>query len=73
MRRQGTGANVADFTRVTQSGDYDNFLPSATLSYDLTGDVKLRLAYAQAVGRPNPSQLGSAEVLNNDGSISRGN
>lgn len=73
MRRQGTGANLSDFTRVSQSGDYDNFLPSATLSYDLTDDVKLRLAYAQAVGRPNPSQLGNAEVVNNDGGISRGN
>ena len=73
MRRQGTGASLADFTPVSASAEYDNFLPSATLSYDLTDAIKLRLAYSEGVGRPNPSQLGSAEVLNNDGSISRGN
>lgn len=73
MRRTGTGANLSDFARVTKSADYDNFLPSATLSYDLTDALKLRLAYAQGVGRPNPSQLGSAEVINADDSVSRGN
>ncbi|PZO07441.1 MAG: hypothetical protein DCF29_03970 [Alphaproteobacteria bacterium] len=73
IRRTGTGANLSDFSAVSQSGDYDNFLPSATLSYDLTDDMKLRLAYSQGVGRPNPSQLGGAETVNADGGISRGN
>lgn len=73
-RRTATGgANVTDFTRTTQSGSYDNFLPSVTLSYDLTDAWKLRFGAFQAVGRPNPSQLGGSETVNQDGSISRGN
>ncbi|MEZ5938426.1 MAG: TonB-dependent receptor [Hyphomonadaceae bacterium] len=67
------GANVSDFTPTTQSGDYDNFLPSVTFSYDLTDAWKLRLAAASAVGRPNLSSLGGSETVNDDGSISRGN
>lgn len=67
------GANVSDFTLTTQSGSYDNFLPSVTFSYDLTDDWKLRIGAASAVGRPNLSSLGSSETVNQDGSISRGN
>ena len=50
-RRTATGgANVSDFTRQTQSGQDENFLPSVTFSYDITDDWKLRLAAASAVG-----------------------
>ena len=73
-RRTATGgANVSDFTRQTQSGQDENFLPSVTFSYDITDDWKLRLAAASAVGRPNLSSLGGSETVAADGTISRGN
>lgn len=68
-----TAAGVDTFTPVTRSGDYDNFLPSVTFGYELFEGMRLRLAYAEALGRPNPSQLAGGEVLNQDGSISRPN
>lgn len=61
-------------TRVTREGGYDNFLPSATLRYDFTPNLRLRVGAFQAVGRPNPSQLASGETVNQTtGAISRGN
>ncbi len=58
----------------TQSGSYDNLLPSVLLTYDLGADVKLRLSYAMAVGRANPGQLTigaiedpTAQILSIDG------
>ncbi|MBC7167679.1 TonB-dependent receptor [Phenylobacterium sp.] len=70
-RARTEGANV---TRVTRDGSYDDFLPSITLTYDLTDRLKLRAAAFQAIGRPNPSQLASGETVNQTtGAISRGN
>jgi iron complex outermembrane recepter protein len=64
----------AVITRVTREGQYDNFLPSITLLYDLTDDLRLRAGAFRAVGRPNPSQLASGETVNQTtGAISRGN
>lgn len=61
-------------TRVTRDGSYDNFLPSITLTYDISDRLKLRAAAFQAIGRPNPSQLASGETVNQTtGAISRGN
>ncbi len=39
------------------TGSYGNFLPSALLNYDLTDNLKARVSYARAVGRPNPGDL----------------
>ncbi|MBI1188601.1 MAG: TonB-dependent receptor [Alphaproteobacteria bacterium] len=61
-------------TRVTREGQYDNFLPSATLSYDISESLRLRAAAFRAIGRPNPSQLASGETVNQTtGAINRGN
>jgi len=70
-RKTIAGADV--FSPVSQDGEYDNFLPSITISYNLTDDLKLRAGMARAVGRPNLSSLGGAETVASDGTISRGN
>jgi len=70
-RARTEGASVS---RVAREGGYDDFLPSITVSYDLTDRLKLRAAAFQAVGRPNPSQLASGETVNQTtGAINRGN
>jgi TonB-dependent receptor len=40
-----------------QSGSYGHFLPSVLLNYDLNEEMKLRLSYAKALGRPNIGDL----------------
>lgn len=61
-------------SRVTREGGYENFLPSITLRYDLTENLRLRAGAFQAVGRPNPSQLASGETVNQTtGAVNRGN
>ncbi len=73
MRQVGSGAAERDFVSVEAKVTYDDFLPSATFSYDLTGNLKLRLAYAGGVGRPNPGDLRSAETTAEDGGLNRSN
>ena len=41
----------------TQTGGYDNFLPSILWSYNFTDELRLRVSYAKAVGRPNIGDL----------------
>jgi len=69
-----TTVNGADvFTPQRNSASYSDLLPSVTFAYDLRDGLRLRLAYAEAVGRPNPSQLAGAETVEGNGDISRGN
>jgi TonB-dependent receptor len=42
-------------TPTSASSEYDNFLPSANLSVELVDNVYLRLAYSEAITRPNPA------------------
>ncbi|HEY4547036.1 MAG TPA: TonB-dependent receptor [Pedomonas sp.] len=62
---------------VNHKSSYDNWLPSVTSYFDLTENLRLRASYYKAVGRANPNQLASGEVISTstDGllSISRGN
>ena len=65
----GTGRN---------GGGYDNLLPSFNLVAHLTDDINLRFSASKTLGRPIPSNIAQAEVVNCDGdsgdcSISRGN
>ena len=61
-------------TALERSSSYSDFLPSAAVNYDMTEAVKLRLSYAKAIGRPNPSDLGTNETLDqNNLTLSRGN
>lgn len=67
-------AGVATPTRDTT--DYSHFLPSAVLTYDLTDQLKLRLAAGRSIGRPNQSDLAGGESRSDVGgviSISRPN
>ncbi len=45
------------FEETTDSGTYENVLPSAILTYALDDDKRIRVAYSQAIGRPNFSDL----------------
>ncbi|RVT91196.1 TonB-dependent receptor [Sphingomonas crocodyli] len=47
---------------VAEKNDYDDFLPSAVFSYDLTEGLKLRAAYAKSIGRPNQTDLAGGEA-----------
>ncbi|WP_312316205.1 TonB-dependent receptor [Stenotrophomonas sp.] len=65
----GTGRN---------GGGYDNLLPSLNLTAHLREDMNLRFSASKTIGRPIPSNIAQAEVVNCDGdsgdcSISRGN
>ena len=84
VRYEATGTRTKGFSRTTvagadqfngfiRRGSYDNWLPSITGRFDLTEDIRLRAAWFQAVGRPNPNQIAGAEVINADDSISRSN
>lgn len=58
----------------TRNGGYDAWLPSATLSYDLTEDWRLKAGASRSLGRPAPSSVAQREVRNDTAfTISRGN
>lgn len=73
VRRTGPGAVTADFTPIQTRAVYDDILPSATFVLDLSSALKLRLAYAEGVGRPNPGDLAAPESVADDGGLVRGN
>lgn len=52
---------------VSGGNDYDDFLPSLNVSYDLTDDTKVRFAAAKVMRRPNYSELSPAFEV--DGAI----
>lgn len=68
-----TVGGVDQFTPITRRSNYDDFLPSITGLYDFTDNLRLRAAWFQAVGRPNPNQVSGQELINADDSISRPN
>jgi len=56
------------------SGDYTDVLPSVNVRYNLTGDLVLRGAASQTLGRPDLNQLTRGENINlTDNTISRSN
>ena len=70
------GRRVVGTTTIplVRSGEYDNLLPSVTLSYNLNQQTKLKFGLFEAIGRPNPSDLGNNEVLNaGNATLTRGN
>ncbi|MNR90632.1 TonB dependent receptor [compost metagenome] len=58
---------------VRHEATFDDLLPSISLHYDVTPDLRLKLAYAEGLGRPNPGDLGAAEYVADDGSLISGN
>lgn len=70
-QRVGT---VYNGTMGTYNGGYRYALPSANLTYDLPGQLRLRAAYSKSLGRPAFSDIAQAELVNNESlTISRGN
>jgi iron complex outermembrane receptor protein len=54
--------NYAD-SLSTDKADYSEFLPSLNVAYDLNQDVILRFSAAQAISRPNYTDMFSASTL----------
>jgi iron complex outermembrane receptor protein len=84
VRYEDTATLSSGFTRTTVAGQdqfdrffrrsgYQDWLPSVTGFFDITDDLRLRAGFFQAVGRPNPNQIAGAEIVNQDGTISRPN
>jgi TonB-dependent receptor len=70
--------NTPNYVLASQSGSYDNLLPSLQLNYKIKDDLKLRLAYSETLGRAEYSDLavrGSRNIddTNQTISISSGN
>jgi iron complex outermembrane recepter protein len=63
--------------QVSNSGDYDNVLPSIYFHYDINDSLRLRTGYSQSMGRAGPGTLSAKESLSisSDGSyqFQRGN
>jgi TonB-dependent receptor len=60
----------------SNSGRYDNLLPSFSAYYDLTKSVRLRTGFSQSLGRPNPEYvvpLNSVSQADGQININRGN
>jgi TonB-dependent receptor len=77
IRSQGFRRVNGVYTPVTGSADYDHWLPSVTMVYNASPDIKLRAAYARTIGRPRFADAATrGEVLNDTGtqvSLTRSN
>ena len=63
-------------TPVSNEGDYDNWLPSVHLRWDILDNLTARAAWTNTIGRPNYSSLAGAENVTVTGGVytlSRGN
>ncbi len=63
-------------TPVNNSGDYDDWLPSLHLRWDVLENLTIRAAWTNTIGRPNFSSLAGAENVTFNGTqalLSRGN
>lgn len=66
----------AQYALAQRSSSYGNLLPSFNASYDVTGNVKLRAAYARAIGRPDYDDLATPATITRTPmglSVARGN
>jgi TonB-dependent receptor len=71
--RRTTVGSTDIFTPTNERSRYDAWLPSVTGRFDITDDLRLRAAWFEAIGRPNPNQVAGQETVNADGSLSRPN
>ena len=61
-------------SKVNNTNNYTNFLPSIALKYDIQDDFVLRLAYSSALARPDYYALTpSVNIFTNDSEITAGN
>ena len=54
------------FRPISDGSDYSDFLPSVSFNYDVTENIKLRLAYSKALGRANIDDLKVASAATID-------
>ena len=63
-----TGADFYDFfeasTLISESSDYDDWLPSFNLALNLTEDLILRVSAAKVISRPNYTFMNPASSIN---------
>ncbi|MEO1011950.1 MAG: TonB-dependent receptor [Bacteroidota bacterium] len=65
---------VFDGSQSQNENDFNNILPSFSMSMDLTADIKLRTAYSRAIGRADYGQLAPNEIVDSaNEQIFRGN
>ncbi len=66
--------DVYDGSKSENKNDFSNLLPSLSLTYELSNDVKFKAAYSKGIGRADYGQLSPAEIVDvaND-IIRRGN
>jgi len=66
----------AVITPVSNSGSYDNWMPSLHLQWKPTSDMIVRAAWTNTIGRPDYGSLAASETLSFNGAqptLSRGN
>ena len=69
-------ATGAVLTPVSNSGSYDNWMPSLHVQWKPTSDMIVRAAWTNTIGRPDYGSLAASETLNLTGAVptlSRGN
>jgi iron complex outermembrane recepter protein len=68
-------ANGLSWQPVLASSEYHNILPSALLTYDVTGDLKARFAATRTIGRPDYGYYAprASTVENPDGTLTINN
>jgi TonB-dependent receptor len=67
------GDENTDDILTTKTHDYDDFLPSLNVSYDMAEDTKLRFAAAKVMRRANYENLSAASIINGNYAVgSRG-
>ncbi len=67
IKRALTQAGVV--TPIINKSQYNDFLPSAVFTYDLTDQVKIRAAAGRTLGRANQSDLAGGESRSETGGI----
>lgn len=59
---------------IIRDGGYDKFLPSATLAYDITDNLRFKLGLSRSAGRANPGDVAQRERVSLENqTIRRGN
>lgn len=64
LTTQSNSLRGSVFSSGQQSTNYDNWLPSAQLDWDVTNQLRFRAAYSRTLGRPNYDDLAAREAVN---------
>lgn len=67
------GLRPENFGKNTISGDYNEYLPSINLSYDISENVLGRFSVSRALTRPSPADIQPFTSLSTAGVVTQGN